>query len=231
MSCCLSKQSWFLADFLPHFMLCPNFRQHGVCNVEDCPHFHPNLVCDLCGVICRSQAFFNNHLNSFRHQSMKKASSRNPEDGPKKCRACNVSLGSPRDISAHFNSQKHRTKIESLRQAGTIIRDEDMIVNDDERNYDCLVCEIRVWEPQPVHQRSARHRRRERFLTIRAALEEAEKDKNGISVEPSGKDAFDFGLSTTGRASREIRLSLDSSQSRVVLRSATLSGSVKKQSW
>jgi helicase MOV-10 len=162
---------------------------------------------------------------------MKKAASRDEEQGPKKCIVCDTALGSARDASSHFNGQKHKANVQKLRQEGRFIRDEDMIVNDDERNYECLVCEIRVWEPKSVHQRSARHKRRERFINIRAALEEAEKDKNGVSIEPSGKDAFDFGLNTSGRASREVKLRLDNSQSRVILRSATLSGDVKKRSW
>jgi helicase MOV-10 len=211
-------------------MLCPNFKLQGTCDDEKCSHFHPNLICDLCGIVCRNQAYFNHHLQSKRHAEMKKAAGRTVENGPKKCTICNMSLGAPRDVLAHINGQRHQGRLLEFSQRGVRLDTNTIIVDDSENCFECLVCETLVWhQKKNVHERTLRHKRKERFLEIRASLDEAEMDKNGVSVSPSGKDAFDFGLVPSGRATRDFSLTLDDSQARIILRSATLTSASRQQ--
>ncbi|KAF8632166.1 hypothetical protein AX17_004907 [Amanita inopinata Kibby_2008] len=57
----------------------------------------------------------------------------------------------------------------------------------------------RVWKE---HVEGFRHRRKENFKSYRAAMDEAEKDKNGIVVDGS----FDFDIVDPARASSRVRL-------------------------
>lgn len=210
-------------------MLCPNILKYGACDVKNCRHTHPDFVCDICGIVCRSQRNFDFHLRGPQHAATKRAISRNPELGPKKCTICNADFPAG-SVSTHVNGRNHQGRLLALRQAGTPIPPNNGIISAEDRNFECSICEIQVWETRKAHEAGRRHQRMEKFLAIRAALEEAERDKNGVSIEPSGRDAFDFGLNKTGQDSREIKIRLDDRALKIKLSSATLSGA-KRGSW
>jgi helicase MOV-10 len=212
-----------------HNMLCPNFRQDGVCNAENCSHFHPNLICELCGVAARRQEYFDSHMKGAKHAAMLRA--RASQNVPKRCTICDVRLESPTACRDHERGKQHVRLLSELRAQGRQL-DERVILVDDERNmFECSVCEIQVWQQTKAkHEQTQRHKRKERFLSIRHALEEAEKDKHGVSVSPPGKDAFDFGLNETNQASLEFSLKIDEARLRIVLRSATLASAARNHS-
>jgi helicase MOV-10 len=211
--------------------LCPNFALYGACNDENCPNSHPNLICDLCGVICGSQVTFNAHLRGSKHAKMKKAAARSANDGPKKCTICDVRLVSPGNVPSHVSGQRHQARLLEYSQRGVRLDSNAIIVNDEENCFECVVCETLIWlQTKEVHDRSLRHQRKEKYLQVRATLQEAEMDKNGVSVSPSGKDAFDFGLVPSGKATRDFSISIEGAQAQVLFRSATLSNSSSQYS-
>jgi helicase MOV-10 len=209
-------------------MLCPKFSQNGFCDDENCRNFHPNLICDLCGVICRTQEFFNAHIKGVKHAAMKRAATRSSTNGPRKCTICNIHLGPAGDVSVHVNGGKHQR---ACQQRGVAPNGPGVIVADEENNFDCPVCEIVIWgQTKAKHARTQRHLRKERFLAIRATLDEAEKDKNGVSVTPSDTSAYNLGLNSTGKATLDFSVGVDNPQLRMLLRSATFSNSGRQQS-
>jgi helicase MOV-10 len=211
--------------------LCPNFTLQGVCDDGNCVYFHPNLICDLCGVTCSSQKTFNAHLRGNRHAKMKKAAERRSKGGPKKCTICDVRLVMPGDVPSHVSGQRHQGRLLEYSLRGVRLDTNAIIVDDEENCFECFVCENIIWyQTKAFHERSLRHQRKERYLRIRASLEEAEADKNGVSVSPSGKDAFDFGLVPSGKATRDFSISIEGSQAQIILRSATLSNATIQQS-
>ncbi|KAG8867123.1 hypothetical protein FRC20_006671 [Serendipita sp. 405] len=211
--------------------LCPAFRANGFCDDASCKDFHPNLVCELCGVATSTKAFFDAHMKGFKHAAMVKASSRGAEGGPKRCTLCNIFLASAADIPLHEKGRVHQNKIKALGSSGRTPNQAQVFIDDGDRNFECAVCEIQVWQSNKAgHEKTARHIRKERFLSVRAALDEAERDKNGISITPSGKDAFDFGLKESGQASREFQISIQNPVLRVVLQSANTTQAIKGRS-
>jgi helicase MOV-10 len=210
-------------------MLCPNFRQDGVCNAENCPHFHPNLICDLCGVAARNEEYMNAHLKGAKHAAMQRA--RASQNVPKRCTICDVRLENPAACRDHTRGRGHVRLLSELREQGRQVDEREILVDDDRNMFECLVCEIQVWQQtRAKHEQTQRHKRKERFLSIRHALEEAEKDKHGVSLSPPGRDAFDLGLSEAGRASLEFSLKIDEARLRIILRSATLSNAARNRS-
>jgi helicase MOV-10 len=122
--------------------------------------------------------------------------------------------------------------LSELRAQGRELDERKILVDDDRNMFECSVCEIQVWQQtRAKHEQTQRHKRKERFLSIRHALEEAEKDKHGVSVSPSGRDAFDLGLNETGQALLDFSLKTDETRLRIVLRSATLANAAKNHSW
>lgn len=211
-------------------MICPNFRKDGVCTVNNCPHIHPNLICDLCGVLAKSQEYFNAHLKGAKHAAMVKA--RDAQNVPKKCTICNVRLAGIASETSHLRGQQHQARLLELRGQGRVLNEQTVLVDDDENMFECSVCELQVYQQKRSrHEQTQRHKRKERFLSIRATLEEAEKDKNGVSVSPSDKKAYDLGMSETGRATLAFSLKIDDPRLRIVLRAATLANAAKNRSW
>jgi helicase MOV-10 len=212
-------------------MICPTFRVQGFCDIANCPHLHPTFTCDICGVMCRSQEYYNNHLASRKHATAKLANSRKRDYVPMKCTLCDAQLGGPASVGQHINGRAHAVRLSELQQQGRHVDLSQVIVEDRESLFECTVCKITVWRQNRVqHERTSRHRQKERFAAFKATLDEAERDKYGVSVTPSGKDAFDFGIIDPGRATRNFFLSLDNTRSGVLFRSATITSSARYQS-
>ncbi|CAG7847798.1 Probable RNA helicase SDE3; AltName: Full=Silencing defective protein 3 [Serendipita indica DSM 11827] len=153
---------------------------------------------------------------------MVRQANRDPSMGPKKCTICNARLISPRVVATHVKGQRHQALLAELQAQGRPPKPEDIIIEDADRNYECLICEMTVWQTKEKHELTPTHKRKERFLSIRSALEEAEKDKNGISVYPDGKDAFNFGLKPAGHARLEFHVTYEVAPHRVYLDSARM---------
>jgi helicase MOV-10 len=184
--------------------------------------------------MCRSQEYLDHHLSSRKHKAAvaaaKDRTDRKQEYIPRKCIICNVRLMLPGNINEHLKGNAHAVRLSAVRKQGTLVNPAQVIVEDKQSTLECAICETTIWnQDRARHQRSARHRQKERFMSIKAALEEAEKDKYGVSV--TSKDGFDFGLMDVARATREFYVKLDNTKSGVHIRSARIASSSKRQSW
>ncbi|KAG8819128.1 hypothetical protein FRC17_010599, partial [Serendipita sp. 399] len=170
-------------------------------------------------------------MKGLKHATMVKAVARGAEGGPKRCTLCNIRLASAADIPLHERGRAHQIKLKNAATSGRVINRDQIFVDDEDRNFECAICEIQVWQSdKAMHEKTARHRRKERFLSVRAALDEAERDKNGIAISPPGKDAFDFGFTESGRATLDFSVSVQNPALRIVLQSASISKAIKGRS-
>ncbi|KIM34475.1 hypothetical protein M408DRAFT_325871, partial [Serendipita vermifera MAFF 305830] len=167
-------------------MLCPNVHKHGSCPLNDCLHFHPGYLCQLCGVTTRNQAYLDHHLRSNRHAATLRA--QNPQNTP------GVRL--PR--SGH--PQSGRVLIGSVRQT-------DM--------------------PTASQGHAPQQEQEQGFVSIYAALEEAESDKYGVKLSPGNREDYDLGIHENGEASLEISVQVDNHQARILLLTANMSNAEK----
>ena len=127
---------------------------------------------------------YNSHVRGKKHKS--KVSGRS---GLAYCHICKKNVGAGTlGWDHHITSRKHvaRAKAQALTPN---IEPAEATANDGERN--CSICQQLVrgtaWNQ---HLLSFKHKRKETFTKYKAALDEAEKDKNGVSVE--GIFDFDF---------------------------------------
>lgn len=206
-------------------MLCPGFRKNGFCGIKNCPHTHPTWSCELCGVFCRSKEYLEHHLASRTHALALRASSGGQTHTLHKCVICKVRMHGNESVQNHLHGKTHRVRLISLKREGHSVDEANVIVNENDASFKCLVCEISIRvEKKAQHERSPRHTRKERFLKVRAALEEASKNKHGVLVYPSGIGAFDFGLMEKGKAVREFIISVEAQHTGLWLHSAIITG-------
>ena len=99
------------------------------------------------------------------------------------CETCSVVCITGNSYQAHLGGKNHQKTLERVARAQTHGIDTEF----------CELCCIPIinhnWER---HQRTKRHLNKQRFFAFKSLLEEAEKDKHGISV--SSSDGVDFGI-------------------------------------
>ena len=99
------------------------------------------------------------------------------------CETCNVVCLTSKSYQAHLSGKNHRKTSERVAYAQAHGIDTEF----------CELCRIPItnhdWER---HQRTKRHLNKQRFFAFKSLLEEAEKDKHGISV--SSSEGVDFGI-------------------------------------
>jgi hypothetical protein len=167
--------------------LCPNVAVEGACTEIDCAYRYEAHRCDLCRISRSSQSTFNQHLQSGKHL-------RNLSGGPpktKRCLVCNVFVvGGPHNIEQHERGARHTQGIAVYEGIGMPAPG---MLNDEPSNVRrCMSCNTdisdNIWTQHVV---SILHRRAERFLAYKVALEKGKKDKHGIVVEEA---KLDFGI-------------------------------------
>ena len=180
-------------------MLCPNFLNSGTCFDQAlCPHRHPDFFCDTCGLALDTQAQYNAHFTTRRHQKATKAVSRTLSTAPRICKVCSVKLPHPKYISQHEGGRAHRVRLQDLTTRGVHYTRHEMYPVDEDGVFHCDICDSMEWHGREQHLQTARHKTKAAYLSIRAALSEAEKDKYGISVSSGGQEGVDFGIVDTG---------------------------------
>lgn len=206
-------------------MLCPTFLNNGIClNQSECPYEHRNFFCDTCACSFTSQALYGAHFATPQHRLAERAASRTYATAPRRCRICNVQLGGRSNIRQHEEGRTHRVRLLDLRQRGIQYAPEEIYPVDENAVFHCDICDSMEWNGRDAHLRTIRHRNKEAYLSVRAALDEAEKDKYGICVSHGDKDGVDFGIVDTD-ISHEIRLTITSTipNTKYLLLSAKLS--------
>jgi helicase MOV-10 len=143
---------------------------------------HNTFTCEPCGFVTSSEAYYKSHMEGKKHR---------------KCIACrNVTLFCPicqRNIAsaawtAHAQGRPHRE--EAARQnVSPDVSPQEGITSATEIYCDMCRFVVRRWQWER-HVTSPRHKKREEYLSFKAALDEMEKDKNGLMTEGD----FDFGI-------------------------------------
>jgi helicase MOV-10 len=169
-------------DFCHTMPNCPNVLAQGTCAEPDCQYDHHILVCEPCGFLASSEIMLQYHLQDRRHHN--RVSGRSV---PYYCSVCKTNVPSA-NWDQHIGGLKHLDRARLDNVAPNV---EPLQGSDVGRQRYCNICKVatqdRHWE---LHQRSAKHLMREKYALYRAALDEAEKDKNGVVVE--GNFDFDF---------------------------------------
>jgi helicase MOV-10 len=208
-------------------MWCPNFLNSGTCpDQPECPHQHPNFSCDICGLALNTQAQYRAHLTTKRHQKATRAVSRTLSTAPCICKVCGVKLSHPKNIPQHGAGRAHCVRLQDLVSKGVHYTRDEMYPVDEDVVFHCDICDSMEWYGREQHLRTARHKNKVAYLSVRAALDEAEKDKYGISVSAGGQGGVDFGIIDTG-IRQELRLTVTSTvpNTQFVLLSVKLSSS------
>lgn len=191
-------------------MLCPNFLNSGTCpNQPECPHQHPKFFCDICGLAFTTQASYRGHTTSKRHQKATKAVSRTLSTAPRICKVCGVKLSHPNHIPLHEGGRTHRVRLQDLTTRGVRYSRDEMYPVDEDVVFHCDICDSMEWHGRKQHLKTVRHKNKAAYLSVRAALDEAEKDKYGISVSAGGQEGVNFGIIDPG-VRRELRLTVTS---------------------
>ena len=194
----------------PRTTWCPNFLNSGTCaDQPGCPRQHPNFFCDICGLALNTQAQYRAHFTTKRHQRATKAVSRTLSTAPRKCKVCEVKLAHPRHISQHEAGRPHRVRLQNLMATGVHYTKDEMYPVDEDVVFHCDICDSMEWHGRTQHLQTVRHKTKAAYLAVRAALNEAEKDKYGISISNGGPEGVDFGIVDTG-VRQELRLTVTS---------------------
>ncbi|KAF9003324.1 RNA helicase [Cyathus striatus] len=161
---------------------CPELLSKGHCPDPLCQYNHSVQVCEPCGFVAPSNAMFKAHLKGKKH--MIRIAGRTHSAY---CPLCNRNVsGGNLGWNSHISSRAHK----SAADAGGIapnIAPQEAVSN--EREKYCDICQFVV--PSHVwanHTQSLRHTRRLQYAAYRSALDEAEKEKNGVVVD----GCFDF---------------------------------------
>lgn len=111
------------------------------------------------------------------------------------CHTCRVYCSSQFHYNKHLGGKKHREELRKANQLAVAPEDSDDDALGLSGTVDCRTCNTKVpQEHWTAHLTSFNHRKKERFMQIHAAFEEAEKDKHGISVVPAAETGIDFGF-------------------------------------
>ncbi|RXW22216.1 hypothetical protein EST38_g3643 [Candolleomyces aberdarensis] len=162
--------------------LCRNILSNGACTTPFCRFDHTVLACEPCGYIAERPYLYQNHLKSKEHLVTVTG-----ENQTFFCSICDINVNGG-DWKVHCTSLQHRTSATAKRVSLNV--EPEHGVSTDSETY-CPVCRFTVktwfWNR---HSNGEDRQRKERFLQFRAALDEAEKDKNAITVE----GVTDFGF-------------------------------------
>ncbi|KAG7097710.1 hypothetical protein E1B28_005034 [Marasmius oreades] len=166
---------------------CPQVLANGACSDPTCRHEHNVPNCDACQLVFKIPNEYRAHLKSKKHQN-KVQGLAEAMSTVLYCAICQIYVQGMASWTSHIRGGKHTTKARIQGLAPTI----EPEVPEEVPNHEfCVVCQIHILNRFLArHRDSHRHKMRAQFLTFRSVIEEAEKDKNGVSV----KGDFDFGI-------------------------------------
>ena len=163
--------------------ICPQFESQGACSDSACPYRHDICICEDCGVVCASLSLYQAHVGSKRHK--RQISGVNTF---LRCPVCNVNIQGSREWTKHVSGLGHRKKT-AQQGISTVVEPEEAAAT--RRSEYCSLC--RLFVPRSLwtqHAQNSTHRKREAFATFKVTLEEAEKNKHGVTVS----EGLDFGI-------------------------------------
>ena len=153
-------------------------------------------VCDICNATFTSQKEYDQHLIHPRHKKIASGLSTTLV----RCPICNRYMDSGSCWSDHVRGSQHISRAKALGISATVEPAKPVAAVPGFKF--CATCNNHVPENQwGHHARSKRHTSRLRYSQYQLVIEEAEKDKNGVSI--SGD--FDFDIVESGTASNGVK--------------------------
>ena len=171
--------------------ICDEIYAHGVCHRENCPYSHDIYSCQTCRVVFETTEEYDRHLVTKKHQQkMLQATKRAAGISiPVTCTLCSVDLYSAAFYTQHSRGKRHAR---NMQQQGLVVDPGPLEIDVPSHSTRCDTCATNI----PTHQlanhlKGRRHANALHFGTLQGALDESEKDKNGIDVTP---ETVDFGF-------------------------------------
>lgn len=172
--------------------VCDEFAASGICSRDNCPFSHDLFGCDTCRQVFETAAKYDQHLTTQFHKKkvLQEERRRAGIAQPVSCTVCSVDLPTETQYySIHILGKRHRRNM----QDQGLVNDPGPEEQDTPRNHTrCDICFTNIltrdWDK---HRRGRRHAAATKFNTLQGALEESEKDKNGLAISPDELD-FEF---------------------------------------
>lgn len=181
-------------------MICPQVRSTGVCHDLTCIFQHDMQICVPCGVVCTSSHTYKAHLAGKRHRSKLTGRAKVLH-----CTACERNIPAS-NWSSHIGGKPHEKQVRIRGLSSVEVEPEEAASDDVPQGYSfCALCERAILTSSwTSHTNSPSHRKKEVYTSFKAAFDEAEKDKHGITVSHAG----DFGIVEVVDAGRGVVTSL-----------------------
>ncbi|KXN81885.1 Putative helicase mov-10-B.1 [Leucoagaricus sp. SymC.cos] len=201
---------------------CPNILSSGTCTLPDCNYNHNVWACDVCNFVAHNTRGYERHLESRKHRNVLAGN----VSRTWYCHICSCPVQSG-VWEQHKAGRRHRGMAE--------LRGSDIHIEPDpnpptQTHTVCNLCQstipVNLWQ---MHLNSRNHRGKEQYAVFKTAVEETEKEKNGVTVEGDA----DFGIidPAVGERGEMVRLKviLSVPLARITLVSVKLSGDIGSQ--
>ncbi|KIK60715.1 hypothetical protein GYMLUDRAFT_261292 [Collybiopsis luxurians FD-317 M1] len=152
---------------------CPNILNQGTCTDPGCRLNHNVYKCALCSRIFSNQGAYNQHLSTKGHL-------KRTREAFFFCTICHKYVVGMNSWRSHTSSKRHVSKASAQGLSPDVPPEEPKQFPGYRL---CIVCNRQI--PNQLwanHPKQPQHKQRELFLKFTSALEETEKDKNGLSV-------------------------------------------------
>ena len=173
--------------------ICDQLLDKGVCHRHNCTLSHDVFHCQVCRVVYTTSVEYEAHFQSLFHGRRVRQDERRRAglSQPVLCTVCPVQLSSASVYRQHTFGRRHQTR---MAETGIVLDPgpEELDVIDHTKR--CEVCQAIIptsrWNQHVV---GLRHRNASQYVTLKNALDEAQKDKNGISIIDAD-EALNFGV-------------------------------------
>ncbi|OBZ77615.1 putative helicase mov-10-B.1 [Grifola frondosa] len=164
-----------MAAFVAQF--CPAVLYSGACAIEGCSLKHDVNFCSLCAVICHPALIFESHRNGKRHRANIAAGDALTTV---RCPICDIRVSGQTPWIDHIAGAPHRNKAARQGRSPHVFPDDPSATVHAKR---CLLCKRSILVASfSSHLQSGDHRKREQYAAYQATYEQAERDKQGVTM-------------------------------------------------
>jgi helicase MOV-10 len=197
--------------------VCDQLYAHGVCHREDCPYSHDIHSCQPCRAVFETAQAYEQHIRTVNHRS-KVLQAEKRAAGlvlPVACTVCSVDLSDANIYRQHARGRRHRKKMEEQGMTTDPGPEEIDIPRNCTR---CDTCASNILTRDfQKHLNSQRHQKAIQFSTLQGAVDESEKDKNGVDVSPEDINFGYVNEITRGHATYPITLVIQNTNVTAIL--------------
>ena len=175
---------------------CPNVLAHGACDDNSCVFNHDIVTCEVCALVFKNDADYQQHLTTNNHINRLPARSVDSY-----CSICNINVPvGQRQWTGHVKGRKHRDK-------AALLKVQPQISVSTGKGTFCELCQTMVLNSsRAFHAKSQGHLAREAFARYRSA----EANKPDITVE--GNTNFGFVLPNVAQGGIRAQISVRTTQ-------------------